>query len=313
MNTFSHIKKLITNTPLIDIRYKFRGKTNHLFAKCEWYSLTGSIKDKVAYQILFDAYKNGLLKPNQPIIEVSSGNMGISIAAIGNLLKHPVTILMPKNMSQERKKILRLYGATLIETEDFKSAFALCEEFENKGYFNTRQFESISNYTAHKNITAREILNKIKTKNVTHFISGIGTSGTLSGVGSVLKNKLGIKIVALEPENARIITSPPPYGNHQLQGLSDEILPKLFNPYLCDNVLQIKDEDAIALSQKLCKTLSLGVGISSGANILGCILTGNNCITILPDDNKKYLSTNLTTPLTTPLVDSIQFIDFKIL
>lgn len=307
-----NIKKLITNSPLIEISYKFLGRRKKVYAKCEWYSLTGSIKDRVAYQIICEAYKNKQLKKYQPIVEVSSGNMGLSLAAIGNLTGNPVTILIPKSMSEERKKLIKLYGATLIETNNFLEAFELCEKYQSKGYYCPSQFDNISNVTAHTKFTAREILNHINNKNVSTFVAGIGTSGTFSGVGKYLKEKLNLQIITIEPSNARIISNIRPFEKHALQGLSDEKLPSLYDNSICDKILQITDHDAIAMSRKLCQELSLGVGISSGANFLGCVLSGTNAITIFPDDNKKYLSTNLTNTISTPLVETIELISVRV-
>ena len=313
MNRFENIKKLITKTPLVNITYKYNNNINHVYAKCEWFSLTGSIKDKTAYQILLDAYNSHLLKQGMPIVEVSSGNMGISLSALGNILGNPVTIIMPKHMSEERKKLIKLYGATLIETEDFPSAFALANEFEKRGYFYPRQFENNSNKYVHSTITASEILEQTRHFPIDNFVSGIGTSGTFSGIGETLKKERNLNIIAIEPTNARIITSFPPYEKHKLQGLSDEILPKLYNKSICDKVIQVSDDDAIAMARKLCQKFSLGVGISSGANIIGCILCGGNSITIFPDDNKKYLSTDLTENIETPFVKSIELINFEVI
>jgi cysteine synthase A len=313
MKSIEHIKKLISSTPMIVVSYRFRNRIGKVYAKCEWFSLTGSIKDKTAYQILIDAYASHKISRDTPIVEVSSGNMGISLTAIANLLGNPVTIIMPKHMSIERKKLLKLYGATLIETDDFPSAFALCNEYEKSGYFCPHQFENQSNARVHSEITAQEILTQTTNKNIDAFVCGLGTSGTFTGIGRVLKEKSGLKVIAIEQDNARIITSSPPYGKHKLQGLSDEILPKLYDNTICDGVIQIKDNDAIAMAQKLCRELSLGVGISSGANVLGAILSGTNSITILPDDNKKYLSTDLITPTPSQLVDQIELLDMDVI
>lgn len=312
-NKFSSIKKLISNTPLVEITYLYNNKKRKVYAKCEWFSLTGSIKDKPAYQIFYDAYKKGHLTPIDKIIEVSSGNMGIAICAIGNLLGNKVYIIMPKTMSEERKKLIKLYGATLIEVDNFIEAFKLCEEYKKKGFFCTSQFENFSNYKSHYNITAKEICQKLKNKHINSFVAGVGTSGTLSGIGSYLKKKLSCKVVAIEPKNAKILSGKPPYKKHKLQGLSDEIVPKLYNQNIVDSIISITDNDAIAISQKLAKELSLGVGISSGANFLGCVLTGNNSVTIFPDDNKKYLSTDLTKNVKSKLADSIKFLNLKVL
>ena len=309
MKSLENLEKLIGNTPAVEIEYKFKDLTRKVLAKCEWYNLTGSIKDRVALKIFKDAYNSGELSPHTPIVEVSSGNMGISIAAIGSYLGHDVTIIMPSSMSIERKKLVSMYGARLIETKDFIEAFDVCKQLQHKGFFCTNQFSNTSNTTAHTQSTAQELIN-ILTPEYKLFVAGIGTSGTLSGVGEIL-TKHNIKCTAIEPDNARIITTPPPYGHHMLQGLSDEILPDLYNKQIVSNVIPITDNDAISMTQKLCKQLSLGVGISSGANFLGCVLSQENAITIFPDDNKKYLSTTLTTPISTPLVDSIEIISMK--
>ena len=313
INKFKLIKKLISNTPIVEITYLYNNKKRKVYAKCEWFSLTGSIKDKPAYQIFYDAYKSGKLKQTDKIVEVSSGNMGIAICAMGNLLGNEVNIIMPKTMSEERKKLIKLYGAKLIEVNNFTDAFNLCEKYKNRGYFCTSQFESFSNYKSHYNITAKEIYKKLKDKHVNSFVAGVGTSGTLSGIGSYLKKKLNCKVIAIEPKNAKILSGKSPYGKHKLQGLSDEIVPKLYDKNIVDSIISVTDNDAIAISQNLAKELSLGVGISSGANFLGCVLNGKNAATVFPDDNKKYLSTDLTKNVKSKLADSIKFLNLKVL
>ncbi len=307
------IKKLISNTPLVQIEYDFEGKTHFVYAKCEWFSLTGSIKDKVAYQIFYDAYRSGKIKSGDRFVEVSSGNMGISLCAIGNLLGNPATIIMPKSMSEERKKLIRLYGATLIESDDFSSAFALAKRYVEMGYFCPNQFENESNVKIHQNVTAKEICKKISNLHVDYFVSGVGTGGTLSGIGSVLKKKMNVSVLAIEPAQARVLSGERPFCRHKIQGISDEIVPKLYDEDIVDKIFPICDEDAIAMSQKLCKTLSLGVGISSGANFLGAVLSGGDCVTVFADDNKKYLSTDLSKPLKSKLVEKIKLKSLKIL
>lgn len=311
MEKLKNIKKLLSNTPLVDIEYRFNNEINHVYAKCEWFSLTGSIKDKAAYQIFYDAFKNKKLKKGDKIVEVSSGNMGIAICAMANLLELNVTIIMPKNMSDERKHLIRLYGATLVEVENFKEAFILADEYVKKGYFCTNQFANKSNTKAHRNITAKEIYSKLKKLKVEAFVSGVGTSGTLSGIGKVLKDKMDLKIIAIEPDKARILSKQLPYFHHKIQGISDEIVPELYDENLIDAIIPIKDEDAIAMAQKLCRELSLGVGISSGANFIGCVLSNTNAATIFPDDNKKYLSTDLSSPISSALVDQIELLKIK--
>lgn len=306
------IPKMFKNTPIIQIDCVYNNNEKHIFAKCEWFSLTGSIKDKVAYQIFIDAYKKKLLKRDDKIVEVSSGNMGISICAMGNLFGNKVTIIMPKSMSDERKQLIKMYGAELIETDSFAQAFKLCAEYVKNGYFCSKQFENISNLKAHSKFTAKEIMHKLKKENISSFVAGVGTSGTLCGVGKILKQK-AIKIVAIEPYNARILSGKKPYKQHKSQGLSDEIVPKLYDSVKIDEILQIKDDDAIRMSQRLVSELSLGVGISSGANFLGSVLTNGNAVTVFPDDNKKYLSTDLSKTCNSHLADSIQFTGIKFL
>ena len=311
-NNLKNIKKIVTNSPVIEIQYKINNSIKKVYASLEWFSLTGSIKDRVAYQIYADAFRRGDLKNGDKVVEVTSGNMGLSLTAIGKLLGLDVTIIMPKNMSDERKQLLNLYGANLVLVDDFKSAFALCEDYKNKGYFCTNQFSNLSNQKIHFNHTAKNIYVKIKNKHVKCFVAGVGTSGTLSGAGGFFKQK-GFSVFAVEPTNARILSGKPPFKKHKLQGLSDEKKPELYNDNLADGVFQICDDDAIAISQKLCKELAIGVGISSGANFLGAVLSGQDCVTIFADDNKKYLSTDLTKNVKSKLVDKIKLISLKVL
>lgn len=308
---FKNIKKLIGNTPLVAIKYAFDGKISTVYAKLEWYNLTGSIKDRVAYQILFDAYQTNKIDENTVVYEITSGNMGISLSAICNLLGNKCEILMPKNMSNERQKILSLFGAKLILVDNFKKGFEMCNELEKQGKFIAHQFENKSNFLAHYNTTGKEIFLKLKKRKLDAFVAGVGTSGTLSGAGTFLKQNKGAKVIGVEPQNARILSQNPPFSNHKIQGLSDEILPKLYDNKLVDKIVQVSDDDAIAMSQKLARELSLGVGISSGANFLGCVLTGGNCATVFADSNKKYLSTDLSKPTTTKLVESIKLLSVK--
>lgn len=313
MLSLGKIKRLVASNPVVDIKYEFKNQMFHAYALCGWFSLTGSIKDRVAYQIFFDAIKNKKINSNTKVVEVSSGNMGIAVCAIANLLKLETTIIMPKSMSKERKKLIELYGAKLVLVDDFHSAFKLCDEYEKRGYFCPHQFDNSSNSISHYKITAKALYSKIKNKDVSTFVSGVGTSGTLMGTGKYLKEKMNLKVHAIEPKNAPILSKSAPLKKHKLQGLSDEIVPKLYNSNLVDNIVQIEDNDAIAMSQKLCKELSLGVGVSSGANFLGCVLSEANAVTTFADSNKKYLSTSLTQKVESKLVDKIKLISVNIL
>ena len=305
--------KLFSNPPMVMITYEYEQQIHKVCASLEWYSLTGSIKDRVAYNILSTAKTQGIIDNNTKIVEVSSGNMGLSITAIANLMGLSTTIIMPKFLSKERKDLLKLYGATLVEVDDFKQAFKVCDEYIKNGYFCTNQFENKDNLLIHKKTTAKYLHKAIKNHDLKGFIAGVGTSGTLSGVGEYLKEKTDLKLIAIEPKNAPILSGCNSPKHHQLQGLSDEIVPELYNKNIVDTIIKITDEDALAISQKLARELSLGVGISSGANFLGCVLSKLDSTTIFPDDNKKYLSTNLSTPISTPLVDKIKLLSLTAL
>lgn len=291
---------LIGNTPLIKINYLNNGKENYVYVKLEYYNLTGSIKDRVIYYILDKAIEQGNLKDNMPIVEATSGNTGISISAIGAYLKHKVYIYMPDWVSEERLKLMKLYGAdvTLISKEDggFIKCIEEAEKFaKNNNGFLTHQFDNLDNVEAHYNTTGKEITDKIK---VDAFISGIGTGGTLIGVAKKLKEKnKNVKIYALEPSNMSLIKNNTK-GEHKIEGIGDEFIPSIVNLDIIDDVILISDEEALEMAQKLSKELGIGVGISSGANMLAAIklreLGYDNVVTIFPDDSKKYLSTDLT-------------------
>lgn len=310
--SFRNIKKFVSNGLAVEILYKYNNKKHKVIAQCEWLSISGSIKDRVAYQIYFDAFRSNKLKSGDKVVEVTSGNMGISLACIGALLGLDITIIMPKNMSIERQQLLRLYGAKVVLTKDFEQAFKLCDKYVKQGYFCCNQFANKNNTKVHSKLTATELLNHIKNKRIKCFVAGVGTSGTLTGAGKMLK-KYNYKIVGIEPENARILSCKKPYKHHLLQGLSDQRQPALYNIKIVDQIIQINDWDAIAMAQKLSKELGLGVGISSAANFLGCVITGKNCATVFADDNKKYLSTELSKPVKTNLVDQITLLNLKIL
>ena len=294
------MKNLIGNTPMIKIYYKYNNKLNYIYTKLEYYNLTGSIKDRVIYHILNKAINNNKLKENMPLVEATSGNTGISLSAIGAYLKHPVYIFMPDWVSKERLDIMKLYGANvkLISKEDggFKKCIELANKFakENNGFL-TNQFTNLDNVEAHYLTTGKEIVDKIK---VDAFVSGIGTGGTLMGIAKRLKQENNnVKIYALEPSNMSLIKNNT-VGSHKIEGIGDDFIPEIVNLDIIDDVILIDDNDAISMSNKISKNLGIGVGISSGANMLASILIKElgykNVVTIFPDDNKKYLSTDLT-------------------
>lgn len=294
-----NIKGLIGNTPMIKIKYRYKGVENYIYAKLEYYNLTGSIKDRIVYYILDRVIKEGSLKDNMVLVEATSGNTGISLSAIGAYLKHKVYIFMPDWVSKERLDLMKLYGTNVIlvskEEGGFKKCIELAKEFSvrNNGFL-LNQFSNNYNVDAHYETTAKEIINKI---DVDCFISGIGTGGTLMGIGKRLKEEYGTDIYAIEPDTMSIIKT----GNitgHKIEGIGDDFIPSIVDLDLIKDVILVNDLDAINMSKKLAKELGIGVGISSGANMIGSILLKEmgyrNVITVFPDDNKKYLSTDLT-------------------
>ena len=308
----NNVEGLIGNTPLIKINYEYKNTKRSAYFKAEWFNLTGSIKDRVAYQILTDAISQGKINKDTKIVETTSGNMGISLVAVGKSFGLSTVIFMPKFMSDERKKMIKMYGAELHLTDSFKQAFEEAEIYakENNGFLSL-QFENESNVRAHEK-TAEEILRQTQ-GNVSAFVAGMGTSGTLMGVGRVLKQKLGAKVIGLEPESSQVFSRGYSLGHHKIQGLSDDIIPKLYKEEMVDYLVRVSDDDAIAMAQKLSKTFGFAIGISGGANFVGAVLTEeNNVASVFADDNKKYLSTDLSKDITTPLVEQIKLIDFEV-
>lgn len=295
-------KNLIGNTPMIKLEYKYKEKIRRVYCKLESYNLTGSIKDRVASYIILNAKRRGILKENMPIIEATSGNTGISLAALGAYYNHPVYIFMPNWASEERIKLMKLYGAKVKLISKEEGGFLRCIKEANKlakeiNGFLTKQFENKDNVIAHYETTGKEIIEQLPNK-IGGFISGVGTGGTLIGIGRRLKENFGdIKICALEPEKMPIISEGKIIGQHKIEGIGDDFVPELYDKKLIDDVFLINDEDAINMTKKLSKELGLGVGISSGANLIGAIKLEEKIkkevVIVFPDDNKKYLSTDL--------------------
>lgn len=302
------LANFIGNTPLLEITFLYKKKKRVLYAKAEHMNMTGSIKDRMAYYIITQGYKRGLLKPGYLIIEATSGNTGISFAAIGRALGHPVTIFMPDWMSAERINLIRGLGAqiNLVSKEDggFLGSIRKAEELARttKNSFLPRQFSNEDNIEAHYRTTGPEIWWQLYYRSIIPdaFIAGVGTGGTIMGAGRFLKERNpNIRLHPLEPANSPTLSTGCKIGKHRIQGISDEFIPPILNLKGLDNVISVDDGDAIIMAQKLAMDLGLGVGISSGANLIGAIKVQNQLgsdavvVTVLPDDNKKYLSTDL--------------------
>ena len=291
---------LIGNTPMIKINYEINGQIKSVYTKLEYYNLTGSIKDRMAYYIISKAKVNKKLREGVPIIEATSGNTGISFAAIGAYFKYDVHIFMPDWVSVERKKIMEMYGAHVHLISKKEGGFLKCIEEADElalklNGFRPNQFSNYDNVLAHYETTGKEIIEKLS--DVKYFVSGIGTGGTLMGIGKRLKEN-GTKIYALEPDSLPVITKGVKDGNHKIEGIGDEFIPDIVDLDLIEDVFLINDLDSINMARKLAIDLGLGVGISSGANFLASILLNEKengkVVTVFPDDNKKYLTTLLS-------------------
>jgi cysteine synthase A len=302
------LSRLIGNTPLLAMEYTFRGKERVLYAKAENLNMTGSIKDRMALHIVRRGYARGLLRRGGLIVEATSGNTGISFAAIGRALGHPVAIFMPDWMSEERIGLIKSLGAAihLVSKEDggFLGSIERAEELASKtdGAFLPRQFSNVDNIEAHAETTGPEIWWQLRFRAMVPdaFVAGVGTGGTIMGVGAFLKEQHpNVSLHPLEPSNSPTLTTGHKIGRHRIQGISDEFIPPIVNLNLLDSVVSVDDGDAILMAQKLACDLGIGVGISSGANFLGAVGLQDGLgddavvVTVFPDDNKKYLSTDL--------------------
>jgi cysteine synthase A len=302
------LSSLIGNTPLLAFTFKFRGQDRTLYAKAENLNMTGSIKDRMAFFVMEQGYARGKLKTGDLIAEATSGNTGIAFSAIGRALGHPVTIFMPDWMSAERINLIRSMGAEIVlvskEEGGFLGSIRRSEDLaaSREGVFLPKQFSNQDNTEAHYRTTGPEIWWQLRFHSLypDAFVAGVGTGGTIMGVGRFLKEKRpSVRLYPLEPSNSPTLSTGYKVGRHRIQGISDEFIPPIVDLKALDEVVSVDDGDAILMAQKLAAELGLGVGISSGANFLGALIVQNQLgrdavvVTVLPDDNKKYLSTDL--------------------
>ncbi len=294
---------VIGQTPMIKVLYRYKGKSQCIYIKLEYYNITGSIKDRMANYIIEKAKQRGELKPNQMIVEATSGNTGIALAAIGAREKHPVCIFMPDWVSKERVELMKSYNAKVIQFSKQQGGFRKCVA-EARNYakanqaFLANQFANPDNILAHYETTGKEIEEQMVGEPIGGFVSGVGTGGTLMGVGRRLKRKnKETLVVAIEPDTMPLLSKNKIISSHKIEGIGDDFVPELVNRNLIDQVILIHDEDAINMARLIARNLGIGCGISSGANFLGAIILQdrikNPVVTVFADDNKKYLSTDL--------------------
>lgn len=299
---------LVGHTPLLEIHYTFDGHKRRLFAKYELMNMTGSVKDRMAAHIIRRAYESGRLKPGDEIVEATSGNTGISFSAVGRALGHPVRIFMPNWMSRERVQLMINFGAAVVPVSREQGGFMGAVEMAAKYASDTpntyvpRQFDNPANVEAHQEGTGPEIEKQLDRVGLDTdaFVAGVGTGGTVMGVGRYLRRTgRTVRVHPLDPANSPSLRTGCKVGQHRIQGISDEFVPSIVCLNELDHIVDAWDGDAIIMAQRLCRELGLGVGISSGANVLGAMQLVEELgpeavvVTVLPDSNKKYLSTDL--------------------
>jgi cysteine synthase A len=290
-----NILELIGNTPLLQL------KGEKVFAKAEFLNPGGSIKDRVALAMLEAAQRDGKLKPDSVIVEPSSGNTGIGLALVGRLMGYKVIIVMPEGMSEERKKLIKALGAEMVLTPDSESLPGAVRKVEEMAaadphIFVPQQFENPENPRVHYEQTARELWRQMG-GDIECFVAGVGSGGTLQGVGKFLKeHKTDAKVIAVEPKNVSALLGHEP-GLHQIQGIGDGFIPGVLDVSLVDDVIEVTDEDAIETTRQLGRNYGMLVGISSGANIWAARQldkkSSGNIATVLPDRAERYFSTAL--------------------
>ena len=328
---FDGLARLVGNTPLLAIDFTYRGERRTLYAKAEHLNMTGSIKDRMALHILRRAYMEGTLHPGDTIAEASAGCSGISLSAIGRALGHPVTILMPDWLGREPVDRITALGARVIPVSRADGGFiAALDRLETlgaePGVYLTRQFANPANARDHEATTGPEIWAQLAMNSLQPdaFAAGAGTGGTVMGVGRFLRSKSpGVKVHAIEPAESPTLSTGRKSGQHRIPGLTDEFVPQILDRTKLDGILPVHDGDAILMAQKLASQLGLGVGISSGANVVGALQLQNQMgpkavvVTVLPDSNSKYLSGDLLREepvrdgYLSPDVDLVSFTTFQ--
>lgn len=297
----SSMTQLIGQTPIIHIQSLSHTLKRDIYVKLEWFNPGGSVKDRIAFSMIEAAIHEGLLSPGQTIIEPTSGNTGIGLALVAAAKGHPLVITMPESVSIERRKILKGYGAKLIITpadKGMKGAIAQAESLASKhGYFMPMQFDNLHNPAIHMRTTAEEILADLNTLDA--LVVGVGTGGTITGVGTILKERLNdLKIFAVEPKDSAVLSGNEP-GPHKLQGIGAGFVPSILKRELIDDIVQVSAEDAFSTTRSLMKTEGLFGGISTGANIFAAMQVakklpeGSKVLTFAPSNGERYLSTAL--------------------
>lgn len=304
MNIANNITELIGNTPLVRLNFPSQQTGATILGKCEFMNPTSSVKDRIGFNMIKDALDKGLIKASTRIIEPTSGNTGIALASICAALGLKLTLTMPESMSMERRNLLKALGAELVLTPaaaGMKGAIDSAEELQSTldDAIILQQFQNPANPEIHRLTTAKEILRDTD-KNVDVFVAAVGTGGTLTGTGSVLKEEIpGIQIVAVEPADSAVLSGGKP-GPHKIQGIGAGFVPDILDTEIYGEIVKVSNDDAIATAKMLAKHEGLLVGISAGANVYAAMQVAKRpenkdktIVTILCDTGERYLSTAL--------------------
>ncbi|MFX1555667.1 MAG: cysteine synthase A [Promethearchaeota archaeon] len=302
---YNNIIETIGNTPLVRLNRITKDVNPNIFVKVEAFNPGASVKDRICMAMIEEAEKANLINKDTTIVEPTSGNTGIGLALVCAAKNYKLILTMPESMSIERRKILKAYGAELILTpanKGMKGAIEKAEELakENKKIFIPQQFKNKANPEIHRKTTAEEIYNDLDGK-VNGFVAGIGTGGTITGVGEILKQRIGdhVKIYAVEPQDSPVLSGGEP-GSHKIQGIGAGFVPEVLNTEIYDEIIQVEYDDAVQTARKLAKLEGIFVGVSAGAAAWAGIYKasndfkkGDNLVVILPDTGERYLSTEL--------------------
>lgn len=301
MKVVDSVTKLIGETPLLRLRKVVPANAAELYVKLESFNAGGSVKDRIALNMIEVAEKEGKLKPGDTIVEATSGNTGVGLAMVAAAKGYNALFIMPDTMSEERRTLMKAYGAELELTpgaDGMPAAMARAEELAQRpGYFKPSQFENLANPAVHAATTGPEILDALDGQSPSAFVVGVGTGGTLTGAGKVLKhNNPDTKIVAVEPEESAVLSGKEK-GSHKIQGLGAGFVPEVLDTVLYDEVITVSSDEAINMTRRLAREEGLLVGISAGANVVAAIKVaerlgkGNKVVTVAPDTGERYLTT----------------------
>ena len=298
-----NVTQIIGNTPVVKLRNVVDEDAADIYVKLEYQNPGGSVKDRIALAMIEKAEREGKIQPGDTIVEPTSGNTGIGLAFVCAAKGYNAVFTMPETMSQERRNLLKAYGAELVLTprsEAMKGAIKKAKELkEEHGYFEPQQFENLANPEIHELTTGPEFVDQFEGKQIDAFLAGVGTGGTLSGVGKVLRKEYpNVEIVAIEPEASPVLSGGEP-GPHKLQGLGAGFVPDTLNTDIYDSIIKVGNDTAMDMARRVAKEEGILAGISSGAAIYAAIQKakelgkGKTVVTVLPSNGERYLSTPL--------------------